>query len=59
MIYKLKDGTRVLLPLPPPPQELLEGMEEGGCETPDGCWVEPDGTCQHGYPSWLIILGMI
>jgi len=56
MTYKLKDGTMVR---PPASEELVEGMEEGGCKTPDGCWVEPDGTCQHGYPSWLIILGMI
>ena len=34
-------------------------MEDGGCETPDGCWVEPDGTCEHGEPSWLLKLGLI
>jgi hypothetical protein len=33
--------------------------EDGGCETTDGCWVEPDATCQHGHPSWLLKLGMI
>jgi hypothetical protein len=30
-----------------------------GCRTIDGCWVEPDGVCEHGYPSWLSALGMI
>jgi len=25
----------------------------------DGCVVEPDGTCQHGYESPLMILGII
>lgn len=25
----------------------------------DGCSVEPDGVCPHGYPSWLIHLGLI
>jgi len=30
-----------------------------GCEAIDGCWVEPDGTCEHGYPSWLSALGYI
>ena len=29
------------------------------CETPDGCVVEADGTCEHGYHSWLLILGYI
>lgn len=40
---------------------LREWMDEGGCEAacPHGCWVEPDGTCTHGHPSWLIVLGMI
>jgi hypothetical protein len=33
--------------------------EEGGCEAPDGCWVEPDGICEHGHRSWLLIMGMI
>jgi hypothetical protein len=56
MTYKLKDGKKAWSPSS---DELVEAMEEGGCKTPDGCWVEPDGTCQHGYPSWLIILGMI
>jgi hypothetical protein len=26
---------------------------DGGCNAVDGCWVEPDGECEHGYPSWL------
>ena len=25
----------------------------------DGCRVEPDGTCEHGFPSWLIHHGLI
>jgi hypothetical protein len=46
---------------PPDLDTLIEWMDEGGCEAdcPHGCWVEPDGTCPHGHPSWLIILGMI
>ena len=31
----------------------------GLCEATDGCPVEPDGTCQHGHPSWLLRLGLI
>jgi hypothetical protein len=33
--------------------------EDGGCEATDGCFVEPDGTCEHGQPSWLLALGLI
>lgn len=25
----------------------------------DGCEVEPDGTCEHGHRSPLLVLGMI
>ncbi len=25
----------------------------------DGCEVEPDGTCEHGFPSVLLAEGMI
>ena len=32
---------------------------EGGSEATDGCWVEPDGICEHGHPSWLLIMGLI
>ena len=40
-------------------EQLQIWSEEGGCETPDGCWVEPDETCEHGHKSWLLIMGMI
>ena len=40
-------------------EQLQMWSEEGGCETPDGCWVEPDGTCEHGHKSWLLIMGLI
>ena len=33
--------------------------EDGGCEATDGCWVEPDGVCEHGHPSWMLYLGLI
>lgn len=33
--------------------------EDGGCEATDGCWCDPDGTCHHGHPSWLLVLGFI
>ena len=32
---------------------------DGYCKTPDGCKVEPDGTCPHGQESWMLILELI
>ncbi len=31
-------------------EQLAEWESEGGCEATDGCWVEPDGVCEHGLP---------
>lgn len=43
-----------------PDLETLEEWEsDGGCEATDGCWVETDGTCEHGKRSWLLVLGLI
>ena len=44
-----------------PDLETLEEWlwEDGGCEASDGCWVEGDGICPHGHPSWLLRLGLI
>ena len=43
----------------PTVEQLIEWENEGGCEATDGCWVEPDGTCEHGCKSWLIVMGLI
>ena len=43
----------------PSMEELMEWSEDDGCEATDGCWVEPDGVCGHGHPSWLLYKGMI
>ena len=43
----------------PTDEDLEEWMSDCGCEATDGCWVEPDGMCSHGYPSWLLHLGLI
>ena len=40
-------------------EELQRQLEEDGCEATDGCFVEPDGTCDHGQPSWLLAIGLI
>ena len=44
---------------PPSIRQLEAWHAEGGCEATDGCWVEPDGYCEHGCPSWLLKLGLI
>ena len=44
----------------PPCESTLERWHnDGGCKALDGCWVEPDGTCSHGLPSWLMALGRV
>lgn len=33
--------------------------EQGATDCPQGCEVEPDGTCPHGYESASLTLGVI
>ena len=35
--------------------ELMDSVQESA----DGCSVEPDGTCPHGYVSPSVLLGII
>lgn len=50
---------------PPNDRELLEMLQASVMdtrttfETSDGCEVEPDGTCEHGHPTWLVRQGWI
>ena len=37
--------------------ELSDSIVPTAC--PNGCEVEPDGKCCHGYPSPLLVLGLI
>lgn len=50
-------------PKPTTPMPDVETLIEWECgddyEATDGCIVEPDGVCEHGYPSWLLYLGLI
>jgi len=61
----LKHGRSDRLEPDPPEAPDLETLmrweAEGGCEAAcsHGCWVEPDGHCPHGQPSWLLELGLI
>ena len=40
-------------------KKLERWVFDGVAEATDGCRVEPDGTCEHGKPSWLVYLGYI
>jgi hypothetical protein len=45
---------------PPAIADLWDWVDEyGKCPAADDCWVEPDGVCEHGYPSWLVELGLL
>jgi hypothetical protein len=39
-------------------EDSMFGLE-AGVETVDGCYVEPDGECPHGFLSPLIEAGII
>lgn len=40
-------------------EDLEAESDTGIVETADGCSVEPDGICPHGYRSPLLVLGII
>ena len=56
--YQEKVPTAIKVHIPCLKKLSLES-NDGSCRSVDGCRVEPDGTCSHGYPSWLIVLGYI
>lgn len=41
---------------PPDPDTMAEWVADGGCRCPDGCWVEPNASCEHGLASWYLVL---
>jgi len=45
----------------PSTQELEEMLSRGisGTDCPEGCEVEIDGRCSHGYNSWFLQLGLV
>ena len=58
-IYQNRHADAIKVRKPPCLAKLETWHAEGGCEALDGCWVEPDGECRHGLPSWLRALNMI
>lgn len=37
----------------------FEELSDSVVPAADGCEVEPDGVCEHGYESYLLVLGII
>ena len=60
LIHTRNPAAELQLELPDV-ETLMAWEAEGGCEAacPEQCWVEPDGVCTHGNPSWLLKLGLI
>ena len=50
-----KDQTAIKISKPP----AIEECDDSIVEAVDGCSVEPDGICQHGFPSVLLAYGVI
>jgi hypothetical protein len=40
-------------------EDMVFGDSNASTSCPEGCEVEPDGTCPHGYSSHLLELGII
>ncbi len=57
--YQVKHPDAITVGKPPCIKTLEKWSSDCGCKAIDGCWVEPDGECEHGYPSWLSAMGMI
>lgn len=56
-------STETNWPEPTEPEPGIEQLQfwtmDGVCDATDGCQVEPDGKCPHGYPAWLLYLGFV
>jgi len=57
--YQIKYPDAIEVSKPPCLKTLQKWSNNCGCKAIDGCWVEPDGHCEHGKPSWLLALNFI
>lgn len=57
--YQIKHPDAIQTCKVPCVKTLEKWSNDCGCKAVDGCWVEPDGTCDHGHPSWLLALGYV
>ena len=51
--YKERYPSALIVKKVPSLSTLEKWDAQGTCKAIDGCVVEPDGVCPHGYPSWL------
>jgi hypothetical protein len=58
---KMRNLPRFFKGFKTPSVETMEKWEweKGGCKTPVGTMVEPDGVDPDGWPSWMLILGIL
>lgn len=61
MEWLVKEGGAKHTPTEPKPtmEQLERWSFDGVAEATDGCQVEPDGRCEHGHTSWLLVFGLI
>ena len=57
--YRLKVAPSARVVKVPGIRSLERMSFDGIAKAIDGCKVEPDGCCQHGFPSWLMVVGVI
>ena len=60
---KMSRSSKKRWPVPTEEEPEMDELErmvcDGVVEATDGCWVEPDGVCPHGHPSWFVALEII
>ncbi len=54
-----KKGYSAVKTTKPSLKTMEKWMDEGVIPAIDGCRVEPDGWCPHGFPSKMIAMGII
>jgi len=59
MQSKYPDKNIVKICTPPSIKTMERWVSNCVAQATDGCRVEPDGTCEHGHDSWIMVLGFI
>ncbi len=57
--YLQKHPEAKIVDSPPSMEMMGEWVNDGVAEALGGCRVEPDGECEHGFPSWVRAMGYI
>ena len=57
--YRAKYPSVIVVKRVPTVATMEKWVSDGVARSIDGCRVEPDGECEHGYPSWLMALGFV